>query len=181
MKNFRTSEPTHFATSTTPIENLLIDPPDLTVIDVNTKGTLYTVHLALAYFRRQSLDEAGWRGKIVATGSNASIYPFPNDALYATSKAGVLGMVRAVGPKVFSEKITINAFGPSVVRTALGPPDFFARLDKENRVTPMSTITSCVDMFLDPKSKLTGVLDLYKPFVSVCAPLADANLLRSNV
>lgn len=156
MRDFRSSDPAHFATSTTSVEALFDNPPDLRVIQVNTTGTLYTVHLALAYFRRQESGPSGWRGKLVVTGSNASFYPFPNDALYATSKAGILGLVRSVGPKVFQEGITVNSFGPCVVRTALGPPDFFDRLQEEGRITPIETIERCMDIFLEPASRLTG-------------------------
>lgn len=156
MRNFRTSEPTHFTTAATSVQDLAATPPDLTVIEVNTKGSLYTIHAALAYFRAQTPDQDGWRGKIVCTGSSASLYSFPNDALYATSKYGVLGMIRAIGPKVFREKITINGFGPSCVRTAIGPQDFFDKLEQQGRLTPMTTIASCMDMFLAPSSRLTG-------------------------
>ena len=46
---------------------------------------------------------------------NRSFYPFPNDPLYGAAKQGVLGAVRAVGPRVLKEGITVNCFGPSVV------------------------------------------------------------------
>lgn len=50
----------------------------------------------------------------------------------------------------------MNALAPPIVRTALGPPDFFDRLEKEGRVTPISTLTNCVARLIDPKSRLTG-------------------------
>lgn len=37
--------------------------PDLAVMDVNTTGLLYTVALAVQQFKRQTLDEHGFRGK----------------------------------------------------------------------------------------------------------------------
>lgn len=72
MTQLRSSDPRHFATSDLALEELKGNPPDLSVINVNTIGTLYTVQLALAYFRAQKPDETGWRGKIVVTASNAS-------------------------------------------------------------------------------------------------------------
>jgi NAD(P)-dependent dehydrogenase (short-subunit alcohol dehydrogenase family) len=73
MREMNSSDPTHFSTSTPPsdLSNLVDHPPSLAVIRVNLDGVLYTVHAALAYFRSQEKDESGWRGKIVATGSNA--------------------------------------------------------------------------------------------------------------
>ncbi|KPV72865.1 uncharacterized protein RHOBADRAFT_55537 [Rhodotorula graminis WP1] len=157
MSEMRSSDPGHFSTTHHPsLDDLGDRPPRLSVIRVNLDGVLYTLHAALAYFRAQDKDEDGWRGKFVATGSNASIYPFPNDALYAAAKQGVLGMCRAVGPKVLDEGITVNCFGPSVVATGLAPPDFINMLEREHRLTPMRTVTDAVDVFLDPKSQVTG-------------------------
>ncbi|BGP52291.1 hypothetical protein JCM10450v2_008262 [Rhodotorula kratochvilovae] len=157
MREMRSSEPTHFATSQHAwLDGLTDTPPSLAVIRVDLDGVLYTLHAALAYFRTQSKDEHGWRGKFVATGSNASFYPFPNDPLYAAAKQGVLGVCRAVGPKVFEEGITVNCFGPSVVATGLAPPDFIAMLEREHRLTPMKTVTDAVDVFIRPESKVTG-------------------------
>ena len=159
MRGFRTSEPRHFATSVLPRGPLALDglpAPDLRVMDVNVTGSLYTAYLALAYFRRQGRDATGMRGRIVVTGSAASLYPFPNDALYAASKTALLGLVRSLGVKVAREGITVNALAPLVVRTNLGPADFFDRLEKEGRVTPMATITRCVDAFCAPGSIMSG-------------------------
>ncbi|GAA6042714.1 hypothetical protein JCM8097_005541 [Rhodosporidiobolus ruineniae] len=157
MREMRASDPSHFATFDHPeLETLPDRPPTLAVIRVNLDGVLYTLHAALAYFRRQEKDQDGWRGKFVATGSNASFYPFPNDPLYGAAKQGVLGAVRAVGPKVLEEGITVNCFGPSVVATGLAPPDFLAMLEREHRLTPMKTVLDAVDVFIRPESKVTG-------------------------
>ncbi|GAA5913237.1 hypothetical protein JCM5296_006861 [Sporobolomyces johnsonii] len=157
MHEMRSSNPTYFATTKhDDLETLQDRPPSLAVIRVNLDGVLYTLHAALAYFRKQEKDKDGWRGKFVGTGSNASFYPFPNDPLYAAAKHGVLGICRAVGPKVFEEGITVNCFGPSVVATGLAPPDFLAMLEREGRLTPMKTVTDAVDVFINPTSKVTG-------------------------
>ncbi|GAA5898059.1 SDR family NAD(P)-dependent oxidoreductase [Sporobolomyces salmoneus] len=158
MSEMNSSDPTHFSTSTPPSDlSTLVDrPPPIKVIRVNLDGVLYVVHAALAYFRSQEKDDKGWRGKIVCTGSNASFYPFPNDALYGASKHAVLGLCKSMGPKIFDEGITINCFGPSVVATNLAPKDFIERLERENRITPMSTVLSAVDFFINPDSKVTG-------------------------
>lgn len=71
MTDMRQNNPSHFATNSTLVEDLATSPPNLSVINVNLTGVLYTVYLALAYFRRQEPDVDGWRGKIIATGSTA--------------------------------------------------------------------------------------------------------------
>lgn len=64
--------------------------------------------------------------------------------------------MRSLAPKIIDEGITINALAPSIVRTALGPKAFFDKMEAEGRVTPMSTLTDCVDALLDGDCKLTG-------------------------
>lgn len=71
MTGMRQTDPTHYATSSTKVKDLAGRPPNLSVIDVNVTGALYTVYLALAYFRQQEADGAGWKGKIIATGSTS--------------------------------------------------------------------------------------------------------------
>lgn len=71
MTGMRQTDPTHYTTSSKKVEELSSFPPDLSVIDVNVTGVLYTVYLALAYFRRQHPDSHGWRGKIIVTGSTS--------------------------------------------------------------------------------------------------------------
>lgn len=71
MTGMRQTDPTQYATSNVRVKDLPSSPPDLSVIDVNVKGVLYTVYLALAYFRRQESDKDGWRGKIIVTGSTS--------------------------------------------------------------------------------------------------------------
>lgn len=170
MGEMRSADPTHFGWEASDLATLADRPPPLDVIRVNLDGMLYSLHAALAYFRAQDKDADGWRGKFVATGSNASIYAFPNDPLYAATKHGLLGAVRAVGPRALAEGITVNCFGPSVVATGLAPPDFLEKLEREDRLTPMSTVMRGIDVFLDPKSKVTG------HFIENCS---DRNVIRA--
>ena len=74
MSEMRSSDPSHFSTTHhAALDDLGDRPPPLSVIRVNLDGVLYTLHAALAYFRAQDKDESGWRGKFVATGSNACV------------------------------------------------------------------------------------------------------------
>ncbi|KAK4701829.1 hypothetical protein P7C70_g4399, partial [Phenoliferia sp. Uapishka_3] len=156
-REMRPNDPTHFASADIDdLSTLAEHKPDLSVIEVDLIGVLHSLYLSLVYFRKQEKDGDGWRGKFVATGSNASFYPFPCDALYGTAKHGVLGAVRAVGPRVVKEGITVNALGPSVVWTPLIPAGFAELLEKEKRITYMSTVTNACDVFLAPGSKVTG-------------------------
>ncbi|KAM0787068.1 hypothetical protein ACM66B_006330 [Microbotryomycetes sp. NB124-2] len=172
MRELRSSDPSHFATRKhDSLEELEEDEPDFRVLRVNLDGVLYTMHAALAYFRTQQKDANGWRGKIVATASNAAFYPFPNDTLYSATKHGVLGACKALGIKVFNEGITVNCIGPSVVATQIGPQDYFARLKDEQRITPISTLARALDIFFDGECKASG---------RILENVGGENILRAN-
>jgi NAD(P)-dependent dehydrogenase (short-subunit alcohol dehydrogenase family) len=130
---------------------------------VSLIGNLYTIWIALAYFREQGPDHLANRGKIVATGSTASLYPFPGCSLYALAKTGILGVVRALTPDVQQERITINSFAPSIVHTGVARiagdvlKPFANKLEREKRDTPMETVLQAPEAFMRPESQLTGV------------------------
>ena len=85
--------------------------------DVNLTGALYTIYLAMTHFRTQEKDSDGMRGKLIVTGSNAMIYPFPADVLYGSAKTGLLGTVRSLAPRFALEGMTVNALAPALVQT----------------------------------------------------------------
>ncbi|GAA5970403.1 hypothetical protein JCM11641_001698 [Rhodosporidiobolus odoratus] len=149
--------------------------PNLKVIDVNLKGVLNTVHLAVAHFRSQvplaspfcpssfsssssSSPSLPLRGKIICAGSSASLYPFPNEPLYGASKHGVLGLVRSLAPTLYGEHIMINAIAPSLVETGIGNPAAFDAVREKGCLTPMSTVTKAVtEVLLDWEGEGRGL------------------------
>ena len=54
-------------------------------------------------------------GSIICTASNAGLYPFPMAPLYGVSKAGVVNLVRSLGPVLEKVNIQINALAPAVL------------------------------------------------------------------
>ncbi len=61
--------------------------------------------------------EAGW-GRLVATSSIAgAVQGWPRHVHYATAKAGIVGMVRALALEVAPHGITVNAVAPGVIET----------------------------------------------------------------
>ncbi|GAA5828486.1 hypothetical protein JCM11251_000815 [Rhodosporidiobolus azoricus] len=140
--------------------------PNYLVIDVNLKGVLNTVHLAISHFRDQSPDSfTSLRGRIVCAGSSASIYPFPNESLYGTAKHGVLGLIRSLAPTLLPEGITINGIAPSIVETGIGNATALAAIRNAGCMTPMATVTDAVRNVLlsreEEGRKVTGqILEL---------------------
>lgn len=75
------------------------------------------VQLAIHYMARGSAqnEPTAPNGLIVCTASNAGLYPFPIAPLYASSKAGVVGLVRSLSRRLAAERIRINALAPAVI------------------------------------------------------------------
>jgi NAD(P)-dependent dehydrogenase (short-subunit alcohol dehydrogenase family) len=71
---------------------------------------------------------AGRGGAIVATASVAGLLGFSPDPVYTAAKHAVVGLVRALGPALQPDGITVNAVCPGIVETGLIPPEAAARL-----------------------------------------------------
>lgn len=100
----------------------LLEPNHL-VFDVNLKGVVNTVALAIHYLRRQ---ESG--GSIVLTASASSWQRFrlPD---YTSAKHGVLGLMRGLTYLLSpSLPIRINSIGPSWTNTGLVPEGVVEKL-----------------------------------------------------
>jgi NAD(P)-dependent dehydrogenase (short-subunit alcohol dehydrogenase family) len=60
--------------------------PDLSVLDVDVTGLMYTVSLAIQQMRRQGKDENGFRGKIACVASVCGFYCCPTLPIYTAAK-----------------------------------------------------------------------------------------------
>ncbi|MGA8744445.1 MAG: 3-oxoacyl-ACP reductase [Solirubrobacterales bacterium] len=58
-------------------------------------------------------------GRIVCVSSMSGIAGNPGQTNYATSKAGVIGMVEALAPELAGREATINAVAPGFIETAM--------------------------------------------------------------
>jgi NAD(P)-dependent dehydrogenase (short-subunit alcohol dehydrogenase family) len=84
-----------------------------TTLDVNLSGTL---HMSRAVAR--AMRAAGQRGSIVNLGSEASSIGMPHYVAYCASKAGVLGLTRAMAAEL-APHIRVNALCPGPVDTPM--------------------------------------------------------------
>lgn len=62
------------------------EAPDLSVLDVDVTGLMYTAALAVQQFRRQDKDENGFRGKIACVASVCGFYCCPTLPIYTAAK-----------------------------------------------------------------------------------------------
>jgi NAD(P)-dependent dehydrogenase (short-subunit alcohol dehydrogenase family) len=83
---------------------------------INLDGVVYGVHAALPALRRRG------GGAIVCTASMAGLTAVPFDPIYGANKHAVVGLVRALGPALAPQNITINAFCPGFAETKIIGP-----------------------------------------------------------
>ncbi|KAK5133285.1 hypothetical protein LTR08_008019 [Meristemomyces frigidus] len=123
--------------------------PDLSVLDVDLYGFIYTASLAIQQMRRQEKDEQGFRGKIAVVASVCGYYCVPTLPIYTSAKHGVVGFVRSFGQYLPEEFITLNAVCPNVVRTKISVSTFYDKLESEDLLTPMKPVITAFEQFLD--------------------------------
>jgi NAD(P)-dependent dehydrogenase (short-subunit alcohol dehydrogenase family) len=123
--------------------------PDLTVLDVDVTGVLYTVALAVQHFRRQKRREDGLLGRIGLVASVCGLYCVPSLPVYTAAKHALIGFTRSYGELLVDEGITVNALAPNVVRTSISSPLFYKKLAEENLLTPMDGLMDAFKTMLD--------------------------------
>lgn len=123
--------------------------PDLSVIDVDLTGVLYTVAIAVQHFRRQTNIESGLLGRIGLVASVCGIYCVPSLPIYTAAKHALVGLTRSYGKLLVEEGITVNAIAPNVVQTRISAPQFYDRLARKNLLTPMDGLMRAFQTILD--------------------------------
>ena len=83
------------------------------ILGVNVDGVFFGMRALVP----QMLSKGG--GAVVATSSLAGLIAFPGDPLYTLTKHAVVGLVRAVAPRLAEQHVTVNAVCPSLVDTPL--------------------------------------------------------------
>ncbi|KAK1657953.1 short chain dehydrogenase reductase [Colletotrichum godetiae] len=90
--------------------------PNYDVIDVNFRGTLNFVKLAL-----HSMKRNGAQGSIVLTSSATAYSPEQSLPVYSGTKAALINYLRAMRSNLRDTGITINAVAPAATITGLLP------------------------------------------------------------
>lgn len=83
------------------------------VIDVNLKGVFYSNRAVVPFMRRNN-----W-GRIVNIASIAGKEGNPNASAYSASKAGVIGLTKALGKELADTGIRVNCVTPAAARTPI--------------------------------------------------------------
>ena len=80
--------------------------------------------------------------------SVCGFYCCPTLPIYTAAKHGVVGFVRSYGKYLPSEKITLNAVTPNVVRTNISTPAFYDKLEAEGLLTPIEGVVDAFESLL---------------------------------
>jgi 3-oxoacyl-[acyl-carrier protein] reductase len=91
-----------------------VDPADFeAVCRVNLLGALHLSQAVLPAMRARGY------GRILHVASIAGKEGNPGMAAYSASKAGLIGLVKAIGKECAETGITVNALAPAVIRTPM--------------------------------------------------------------
>ncbi len=83
------------------------------VMDTNLKGTFHCIR----FVTRQMMKQRA--GRIVNISSVSGVLGNAGQANYSASKAGVIGLTKAVAREVASRGITVNAIAPGFIETEM--------------------------------------------------------------
>ncbi len=86
------------------------------VVGTNLSGAMRCSRAAAPHLKAQ-----GW-GRIINMGSILSVVAIPERSSYASSKAGLLGLTRAMALDLAPHGVTVNALCPGVFKTEINRP-----------------------------------------------------------
>ena len=129
------------------------------VINTNQKGCFNTIRHMSRYFLKQRA------GKIINISSVSGILGNAGQANYSASKAGVIGLTKAVARELASRGINVNAVAPGFVETDM--TDALSDSVKENLKSQI------------PLGKIGHPQDIAKAVAFLASP--DANYITGQV
>ncbi len=94
------------------------------IMDINAWGTLNCMQVATRQMKDQGKQDYPY--KIINVGSILSREAFDDVVVYSASKHAVLAMIKGGAKALIEHNITVNGYGPGVVRTEL-----WEQLDKD--------------------------------------------------
>jgi SDR family mycofactocin-dependent oxidoreductase len=136
------------------------------VLDVNLGGVVNLAHAAVPALLRRPVPRSG---RFLAVASAAATRGLPMLAAYCAAKAGVAGLIRALGAELGGTGVTANAVSPGSTDTSMlaesarlyGLPgaDSFAAQQPERRLLDAAEIAAVLAFLAAPgSSAMTGAV-----------------------
>ena len=134
------------------------------MLAVNLTGAFLCVQQVLPAMR------AARDGRIVLVASTAALKGYPRTAAYAASKAGLLGLARALAAETARDGVTVNAVCPGYTETDM------ARSAIDNLVTAGRTPEDARRALerLNPRGTLVQPAEVASTIAWLCSPDASA-------
>jgi glucose 1-dehydrogenase len=92
-----------------------------TVIGVNLTGQFLCAREAVRLYKKQGVDPAisCAAGKILCISSVHEVIPWAGHVNYASSKGGIMMMMKSLAQEVAQDRIRVNSIGPGAIRTPI--------------------------------------------------------------
>ncbi|WP_166874953.1 SDR family NAD(P)-dependent oxidoreductase [Salinibacterium sp. ZJ450] len=120
------------------------------VLGVNLTGTFHAIRACLP-----SMLEREW-GRIVTLSSGGAVRVLANRAAYATSKAGVIALTKAVAMETGGRGVTANVIAPGLTDTPMAAEVYGGRTGAESAVG-VSQVANLMGVLLSPADIAGGV------------------------
>ena len=93
----------------------------MAVIGVNLTGGFLCAREAVKEFLRRGVvpERSKAAGKIIFTSSVHEIIPWAGHANYATSKGGIMMLMKTIAQELAPQKIRVNSIGPGAIKTPI--------------------------------------------------------------
>ncbi len=110
------------------------------IIDINLKGTIYCNQILSKYFIKQK------HGNIINISSIYGLYGGPAETTYSATKAGIIGLTKALALELAACNIRVNAVAPGFIETKM--TSCFNKLEKEHikENTPLQRLGEACDV-----------------------------------
>jgi glucose 1-dehydrogenase len=91
------------------------------VISINLTGSFLCAREAVKEFLRRGVvpQRSKAAGKIIFTSSVHEVIPWAGHANYASSKGGMMLLMKTMAQELAPEKIRVNSIGPGAIKTAI--------------------------------------------------------------
>jgi NAD(P)-dependent dehydrogenase (short-subunit alcohol dehydrogenase family) len=132
------------------------------IVRTNLMGAYYTFHSAVPRMKGP--------GRLVAIASVLGKFGVPGYAAYCASKAGIIGLVRAVAQEVGAKRITCNAVVPGWVDTEMSDAGL-RDIASSSGSTPEAVKKEAVARF--PLGRFLEPEEVAALVVFLCSPAAD--------